>query len=82
LNGDLDAAIADLESSLKIDPESNVGLWNIVCLSALNKDVSRVVAHLRTFAQLYPDEKEDLIKDSDLEPVRDDPEFKRVVAEL
>ncbi len=82
LSGNLSAAIDDMESSLLKDPDSNVGLWNTVCYSALKGDIARVARYLSRFVKLYPEEKDDLINDPDLESIREDPEFKRVVAEL
>ncbi len=78
--GDLDAAIADLESSLRLDPESNVALYNLVCYSAQKKDLERVAKYFTRFAELFPDEKEDLAKDPDLDAVRDNPAFEGIVS--
>jgi hypothetical protein len=82
LSGDLSAAIDDLESSMVKDPDSNVGLWNTICYSALKGDIARVVKYLPRFVKLYPEEKDDLLNDPDLRSIREEPEFKRVVAAL
>lgn len=82
LNGNLSAAIDDVEGSLSKDPDSNVGLWNAVCYSAMKGDVARVARYLSRFVRLYPEEMDDLVNDPDLESIREDPEFQRVVAEL
>mgnify|MGYP000582197053 CR=1 FL=1 len=81
-NSDIAAAIADLEKSLECDPESNVGLWNLVCYCASATDWEHFEKYLFRFNQLYPEEMSDLLGDSDLDPVRQLSRFKEIVSKL
>jgi len=77
------AAVALLESALQKNPRSEPALYNLACGEAnLEPKRKDALKHLQNLADLGTDQSsERLIKsrsDADFEPIRDDPDYKRI----
>jgi len=71
--GDYEGAIAVLKNALEREPEAGL-YYNLACMEALAGKRDEAIEHLRHVVD-EPRFRETAEKDSDLEPLRDDPRF-------
>lgn len=71
----------DLSSRTSTDPRSRaVGTYNLACFYARTRRPGEAVPLLRESFEVSPDLRDWAHKDPDLDPIRDDPELKRLLA--
>ena len=55
--------------------------YNVACCESLNGETEAALAHLRRAVELSPATREFAQDDSDLDPLRDRPEFQEIMSE-
>jgi quercetin dioxygenase-like cupin family protein len=78
-NKDYDKAIEALEALLAENPDDGVALYNLACAKSLSGRSAEAIEHLRRSAALEERFREMARTDTDLDPIRDEPEFKAIV---
>jgi tetratricopeptide (TPR) repeat protein len=78
--GDYDKAIETLEELLAETPDDASVLYNLACAESLTGRRQKALGHLKRSIALDPDFRELAEKDSDFDPIRDDPEFASAIA--
>jgi tetratricopeptide (TPR) repeat protein len=77
--GRLDLAIAALEELLLREPEDPLGLYNLACYLALDGQRERPLALLRRAMALEDGFREHARTETDLDSLREDPEFRSLL---
>ena len=76
------AGAADLALELVADhPEYVSPLFNLACCESLAGRPDDAIEHLRRAIEAWEPFRELAVKDSDFDPIRDDPRFKELVGE-
>jgi mannose-6-phosphate isomerase-like protein (cupin superfamily) len=74
-NGDEDAGRKELEAALAAYPGEWQGHYNAACFESLTSNPGPAIEHLKRAIELSPEAAEAARKDSDLDLIRDHPEF-------
>jgi tetratricopeptide (TPR) repeat protein len=72
---DYDRALEVVQEGLERHPDNGSLLYNVACFEALAGRRKDALAHLRRAFELEPKAREWAQSDSDLDPIRDDPEY-------
>lgn len=78
--GDFERAAAELSEVNEEHPDNPGVLYNLACAESMAGRREGALAHLRRAIELDGDFREIAEKDSDFDPIRDDPEFASAVA--
>ena len=78
--GDYEAAIEKARPIAEAHPQYGAVLYNLACCEALAGRSEDAMEHLRTAIEQSPRLRELAREDSDLDPIRDEPEFRELVA--
>lgn len=78
--GEFDKAVAELRAVSEQHPEDGGVLYNLACAESMDGQAADAVAHLRRAIELDPSFRELAEKDSDFDPIREDPDFVSAVA--
>jgi tetratricopeptide (TPR) repeat protein len=78
--GEFDKAVAELSAVTEKHPEEAGVLYNLACAESMDGRTADAVTHLRRAIELDSSFRELAEKDSDFDPIRDDPEFASTVA--
>ena len=78
--GEYDKAIEELERLLAETPEDATVLYNLACAKSLTGKKEEAIAHLQRSVEIDADFGELAEKDSDLDAIREEPEFASAVA--
>lgn len=71
----LDLAISALEEAILLDSQSAIAHYNLACYFALQKNTPSALMHLTMAIDLNSDYRQHVAKESDFDPIRDDPGF-------
>ncbi len=77
--GQIDLACADLETALSLHPDHLLVIYNLACYYSLAGKVESALECLRRALELQPDFRYLIRKESDFDPIRDDPRFQELV---
>lgn len=78
-NKEYDKAIEALEELLAENPDDGVVLYNLACAKSLSGHSAEAIEHLRRSVELEERFRELARTDTDLDPIRDEAEFKQLV---
>jgi uncharacterized Ntn-hydrolase superfamily protein len=78
--GDYEGAIESIQPALKRTPESPLAWFNVACYEALAGRREDALDHLHRAIELDPNVREQARADADFKALRDDDEFRRIVA--
>ncbi|MEN8149124.1 MAG: tetratricopeptide repeat protein [Planctomycetota bacterium] len=79
--GRLDLALEAMEGLLEHRPEEGIGLYNLACYCSLDGQRERALVLLDQAIDREREFREHARTESDLDPIRSDPEFRRIVGE-
>ena len=79
-NKEYDEAIEELERLRAETPEDATVLYNLACAKSLTGRKDEAIEDLRRSIEVDPDFRNLAEKDSDLDPIRDDPRFASAIA--
>lgn len=71
----LDLAIESLEEGLAIEPDMGILHYNLACYWSLSQNPRLAVEYLAQSIDLDPTYRDRVVKESDFDPVRDQPDF-------
>jgi hypothetical protein len=77
--GDYDGAIERGRDLVEANPQYPTPLYNLACCESLAGRTSDAVEHLRQAVGRSEQARELARRDSDFDPIRDDPAFKEIV---
>lgn len=75
----LDLAIQDLEQAVMVAPEEPLAHFNLACYLSLAGRAPEAADHLARSIKLEPEVREMVEEESDFDPIREDPHFRRVI---
>lgn len=78
--GKLEEAEAQYRAAMRIEPTHAWPHYNLACLYSLQGAHDRALERLRFAIQQHEPFREEALKDEDLDPLRGDPEFQRIIA--
>lgn len=78
--GDLDGAIQAMQRLLARDRRSAIGLYNLGCYLALRGELEAALEFVTRACGMDPTFREHAADESDLDPLRDDPRFRQLLA--
>ena len=79
-NEEYDKAIEALEQLLAKNPDDGAALYNLACVESMLGRRADAIGHLRRSIESEPERFRELAKtDTDLDPIRDEPEFAAIV---
>lgn len=79
--GRLDLALEAMENLLEASPSEGIGLYNLACYCSLDGQRERALVLLDKAIDREREFREHARTERDLDPLRDDPEFRRIVGE-
>jgi tetratricopeptide (TPR) repeat protein len=79
--GRLDLAKEAMEGLLERKPAEGIGLYNLACYCSLDGQRERALVLLDRAIDREADFREHARTETDLDPIRNDPEFRRIVGE-
>jgi mannose-6-phosphate isomerase-like protein (cupin superfamily) len=77
--GDYEGVIANGRETIEANPQYAMPLYNLACAESLAGHPEDAIRHLRMAAERWDGFHELASKDSDLDPIRDEPGFKELV---
>ena len=78
--GEFDKAVAELRAVAEEHPEDGGVLYNLACAESMDGQAADAVTHLRRAIELDSGFRELAEKDSDFDPIREDPDFVSAIA--
>jgi tetratricopeptide (TPR) repeat protein len=75
----LDLAIEDIQRALRIEPQQGLLHYNMACYLSLMGEKKRALVHLSQAIALDADFREMVHRETDFDPLRNDPEFVALV---
>ena len=79
--GHLDLALEAMEKLLEEKPAEGIGLYNLACYCSLDGQRERALVLLDQAIDREAEFREHARTESDLDPIREDPEFRRIIGE-
>lgn len=79
--GKYDEAITDLNRALKLEPNDPCTLYNLACFFSLQRNADDALHYLKKAIDKDKKWREEAKTDKDLDNIRDDPRFKKLVGE-
>jgi len=80
-SGRYEEAAEAFEEAMELGHSPGASAYNVACCHALQGDAGRAITWLERAAEAGFDDPEDLVKDSDFDPIRSDSGFQRFVDE-
>jgi tetratricopeptide (TPR) repeat protein len=77
--GDLAGAMAESREAIRLQPEFGTAHYNLACYLSLKGQTQAALQSLRKAIELDPTCKESAAKDTDFDPIRNNPEFKQAI---
>ena len=78
--GEYAQAVVEARKLLESYPDDARLLYNVACCESLTGQSADAMEHLRLAIERYPDQLRPLAaEDSDFDPIRNEPEFKKLV---
>jgi len=77
--GRLDLAVRAMEGMLEVKPDEGIGLYNLACYCSLDGQRERALHLLERALDEAKEFREHALTEEDLDPIREDPEFRRIV---
>jgi len=77
--GRLDLALKAMEGLLDVKPREGIGLYNLACYCALDGQHERALHLLERAVDAEEEFRKHALTEEDLDPIRQDPEFRRIV---
>jgi tetratricopeptide (TPR) repeat protein len=79
--GRLDLALKAMEGLLEVHPDEGIGLYNLACYCSLDGQRERALQLLERALDVAAEFREHALEEEDLDALRGDPEFRRIVGD-